>query len=115
MIAIQRLTLIITVVLIVAVNAWYATGFRFLSNSVQHPVEPKYASAYLADKNEQFSVPLLRSASFSDVEAYVTFYIRNDYCGTAEYTSSRLTLIFVGLGGIIWRISGKRLSSSKTS
>jgi hypothetical protein len=105
------------VILIVVINAWYATGLRFLSNSVQHAVEPVYAAAYVADHDPELAIPVqsIVGASIRDTGAKVLFYIRNDYCGVPEYTPSRLTLLIVALGGLIFWLVGTRSSGSNTS
>lgn len=106
----RRVTLISAMALVVAINAWYATGIRYLSNSVQHAVEPVYASAYVADHDPQLAIPVqkIQGVSFKGTGGKVLFYIRNDYCGVSEYTSSRLTLLIVALASLVWWVDGRR-------
>jgi hypothetical protein len=113
----QKITLRIAVILILIVNAWYATGLRFVANSPQHAVEPSYASAYVPDNNSQLAVPVQRidGTSIRNTGAEVLFYIRSDYCGISEYTCSRLTLLIVSVGGLIFWIAGKRSATSARS
>jgi len=92
-------------ILLFCLNAFYAAGFNYLSNSVQHDIGPDVVAVYEAHPDSRAQVvPIQRSPSFQRTGQSVSVYLHNGYC--AGEGSAKPTVILLLFFGALYFLAG---------
>jgi hypothetical protein len=104
----------VAAVLIFFLNAFYAAGLNYITNSVQHDIGRSVVSVFEPHSDSQaLVVPIQRTPSFDETGKSVSVYLKNGYCAGEGF--ARPTVILLLFFGTLYFLAGVQRPRGKTT